>query len=117
MKTFLSAVLILMSTYSLASTTCPQGTKRVVSCHSVEGTQYDICRKPNLGRYQLRVNGEVYSLNASRSVIDGVISFEGVNYNRDRFILELINKKRAVLTEVNQYEMPIGESVELECEE
>lgn len=113
MKSLFFFVFICTSISSFAGTTCMKGSKTILSCYSIDGAQYDVCKKSN--SFQIRINGEVYSFDAEKSSLDGVISFQGTNYAGDKFILEQRDTSRAILTEVNKFEMPIGEEIELTC--
>lgn len=113
MKSFIAFIFVCTSLSSFASTTCSKGTRTILSCLSQDGAQFDVCKK--LNSYQIRVNGEVYALDSQKLTADGITSFQGVNYSGDRFILEQRDSSKATLTEVNKFEMPIGEELELSC--
>ncbi len=113
MKLIIGLVIILNTVSAFAGTTCINKSKTILSCASKDGNQYDVCKKSN--SFQVRVNGEVYAIEAVKSVIDDVLAFQGINYSGERFILEQRGPLQAVLTEVNEYEMPIGEELELTC--
>lgn len=110
----LAFLLLAVSITATAGTTCPKTTKVEYICKSAEHSQYDFCKKKN-SQYQIRINGEVYSQNAEKSNFDGLTQFQGTNYVKTRFIVEFGKNKRASLTEVNQYEIPVGNPVELSC--
>jgi hypothetical protein len=113
MKWIICLTIIFTSHSTFAGTTCSKGSRTVLSCFSKDGTQVDVCKRSTL--FQIRVNGEVYAAEAEKSVTDGVLAFQGINYAEDRFILEQRDSSMAVLTEVNKFEMPICEDLELTC--
>ncbi len=113
MKLIICLTIIFTSLSAFAGTTCTKGSRTVLSCTSKDGVQYDVCKKST--SFQVRVNGEIYAPEAEKSVTDGVLAFQGINYAGNRFILEQRRPSKAVLTEVNEYEMPIGEVMVLLC--
>lgn len=113
MNMILGLMLIFTSISSFAGTTCTKGSRTVLSCQSEAGVQVDVCKKSN--SFQVRLNGEIYALAVETLITDDVFSFQGINYSGVRFILEQRNSSSAVLTEVNRFEMPIGEEIELAC--
>lgn len=114
MKLIIGLAIIFTTLSAFAGTTCTKGSRTVLSCISKDGAQYDVCKKSNL--FQVRANGEVYAPEAEKSVTDGVLAFQGINYAGKRFVLEQREPSKAVLTEVNKFEMPIGEELELICD-
>jgi hypothetical protein len=113
MKSLFAFVFICTSLPSLAGTTCMKGSKTILSCQSSDGTQYDVCKKSNI--FLVRINGKIYAAKAESLITDGVLSFQGINYSFNRFILEQKELSKAILTELNKFEMPIGEELVLTC--
>lgn len=113
MKLIIGLMIIFTSLSTFAGTTCSKGSRTILSCFSKEGIQVDVCKRST--SFQIRVNGEVYAAKAERLITDGMLSFQGINYAQDRFILEQRDGSKAVLTEVNKYEMPTCEELELTC--
>lgn len=114
MKNFKS--LMILTCFSLSAfaessltSTCPLETKRTLTCFSAEDQQIDFCKRKT-GAYQIRINGEIYAQQARRSHFDGLMRYQGKSSENVRFIVEIDPKKKnGSLTEVNRFEMPMGE--------
>lgn len=115
MKYLFLTSLMFFTVSALAGTTCPRHTKAVLTCNSMDGSQYDVCKKSFSKNYQIRINGEVFSQSAQKDLFDGLALYQGLNDVGVRFILEVSSKKTASLTEMDDFDMPLDEAIELVC--